>query len=240
MIWRYFASWVKYVWLALDSTQTLKEIIELYSEIISSRLWIIKNTRKSKELEQRASLPSLKCNWHHSQQKNIVWLVHYAIICIWSHQMIYLAIPVSSLVCVFPKFKRDALKAFLEFKHPQNAKWCRNHASRQSCGTCHPRQCSSPDCGGTQLIRRENDGSMLLSNKFSTYPPLPTLSSLRRESVTLSNFLNTRPRCPAVSTLFRLRQKCMSANEAILPCIRKCECDGTLFVGSVPVLQTAS
>lgn len=28
--------------------------------------------------------------------------------------------------------------------------------------TCHPRQCSSPDCRGTQLIRHGNDGSMLL------------------------------------------------------------------------------
>lgn len=31
-------------------------------------------------------------------------------------------------------------------------------------GTCHPRQCSSSDCRGTQLIRRGNDGSMLLTS----------------------------------------------------------------------------
>ena len=35
-------------------------------------------------------------------------------------------------------------------------------------GTCHPRQCSSPDCRGTQLIRHGNDGSMpLTSESFS-------------------------------------------------------------------------
>lgn len=33
-----------------------------------------------------------------------------------------------------------------------------------STGTCHPRQCSSSDCRGTQLIRRGNDGSMLLAS----------------------------------------------------------------------------
>lgn len=33
-----------------------------------------------------------------------------------------------------------------------------------STGTCHPRQCSSSDCRGTQLIRHGNDGSMLLTS----------------------------------------------------------------------------
>lgn len=33
-----------------------------------------------------------------------------------------------------------------------------------SAGTCHPRQCSSSDCRGTQLIRHGNDGSMLLTS----------------------------------------------------------------------------
>lgn len=31
-------------------------------------------------------------------------------------------------------------------------------------GTCHPTQCSSSDCCGTQLIRHGNDGSMLLAS----------------------------------------------------------------------------
>lgn len=30
--------------------------------------------------------------------------------------------------------------------------------------TCHPTQCSSSDCCGTQLIRHGNDGSMLLAS----------------------------------------------------------------------------
>lgn len=48
-----------------------------------------------------------------------------------------------------------------------------------STGTCHPRQCSSSDCRGTQLIRHGNDGSMLLTSALLSGGVFPSVSSAR-------------------------------------------------------------
>lgn len=63
--------------------------------------------------------------------------------------------------------------------------------------TCHPRQCSSPDCRGTQLIRHGNDGSMLLKCIVflkGVFPSLGLTSILRRHLLqSLIRFLNIYP-----------------------------------------------
>lgn len=59
----------------------------------------------------------------------------------------------------------------------------------RNAGTCHPRQCSSSDCRGTQLIRRGNDGSMLLTSA--------TLSGGGCHSLLCLHFCQSHPETPA-------------------------------------------